>query len=242
MSGFQVRVPDRIKSAIGVAVFHALLGYVLVTGLSLKIAADARTGLKLFDVPPPPPPPPPEETGTSEAEEGAAAPPNLKARPVPVVAPPPEVRLEVPPPLPAAPAAADGIETTSGATDRPGPGTGAGGEGTGTGSGGSGIGGGSGSGIATRARLIRGRLRDSDYPRTARRGAWDTVSVRFTVAPNGRVAGCDVTKTSGNATVDAAACRLIQRRFRYEPARDLRGRPVSDMVVGTQIWGFQGRR
>lgn len=240
MSGFQERTSDRIKSAVGVAVFHALLGYVLITGLSLTIPANVRTGLKLFDVPVPPPPPPPEETGASKAEEGAAAPPNLEARPVPVVAPLPEVRLEVPPPIVAAPAAADGPKAASGASDRPGPGTGAGGEGTGTGSGGSGTG--AGSGIASRARLIRGRLRDSDYPRAARRGAWETVSVRFTVAPNGRVAGCAVTKTSGNNIVDEAACRLIQRRFRYEPARDLRGRPVADMVVGTHIWGFQGRR
>lgn len=225
---------DRVKSAFGVAVFHAVLGYALVTGLGFQVAEDKRPALKLFDVPVPPPPPPVEETRPSEAEEGAAAPPNLKARPVPVVAPPPEVRLEVPPPIVAAPVPAPGNQPRSGASDRIGPGTGAGGEGTGTGSGGSGTG--WGSGIATRARLIRGRLRDSDYPRSARRGAWDSVSVRFTVAPNGRAAGCMVTKSSGNATVDATACRLIERRFRYEPARDARGRPVPDMIVGTDIW------
>jgi protein TonB len=229
------RIPDRVKSALGVAVCHALLGYALVTGLGFEVLIeDPRAELKLFDVPNPPPPPPVPERAPSKAEEGAAAPPNLKARPVPVVAPPPEVRLEVPPPIVAAPAAAEGNLPRSGATDRIGPGTGAGGYGNGTGSGGSGTG--WGSGLATRARLIRGRLRDSDYPRSARRGAWESISVRFTVAPNGRVAGCTVTKSSGNVAVDTAACRLIERRFRYAPARDFRGRPVPDMVVGTDIW------
>jgi periplasmic protein TonB len=234
MQASQDRIPDRVKSAIGVVVFHALLGYALVTGLGFEPAAIRSAGLKLFDVPVPPPPPPVEETRPSEAEEGAAAPPNLEARPVPVVTPPPEVRLEVPPPIVAAPVPATGNQPRSGASDRIGPGTGAGGEGFGTGSGGTGTG--SGSGIATRARLIRGRLRDSDYPRSARRGTWESVSVRFTVAPNGRAAGCTVTKSSGNRSVDAAACRLIERRFRYEPARDARGRPVPDLMVGTDIW------
>ena len=234
MKASQDRVPDRIKSAIGVGVFHVLLGYALVTGFAFQPVEDRGAGLKLFDIPVPPPPPLIEETQPSEAEEGAAAPPNLEARPVPVVMPTPEVRLEVPQPIVAAPVPASGTQPRSGASDRIGPGTGAGGEGIGTGSGGTGTG--PGSGIATRARLISGRLRDSDYPRSARRGAWDSVSVRFTVAPNGRVVGCAVTKSSGNATVDATACRLIERRFRYRPARDSRGRPVPDLMVGTDIW------
>ena len=49
MQASQDRIPDRVKSAIGVAVFHALLGYALVTGLAFQVSEDSRPGLKLFD-------------------------------------------------------------------------------------------------------------------------------------------------------------------------------------------------
>ena len=48
---------DRIKSAIGVAFLHALLGYALIVGLGVEIRSGADAELKLFDVRLPPPPP-----------------------------------------------------------------------------------------------------------------------------------------------------------------------------------------
>jgi protein TonB len=239
---------DRAKSAAGVALFHALLAYVFLTGLGAEVVRSVEAELKTFDVwekPPPPPaiPPPDREQAKKprpKDPEGAAAPPNKRDTPTPVVAPPPEIRLPIPPPIPVAPVAGQGNAPKAGAAELPGPGTGSGGIGNGTGSGmyGSGTGGGGGGGgRAVRARLIRGGIDPSDYPRRAfeaRRTG--TVYLRFVVAPDGRVSDCAVTRSSGTPELDATTCRLILRRFRYRPARDASGQPIAEVVRGQHEW------
>ena len=235
---------DRIKSALGAAAFHAVLGYALVTGLGVDVAGEVSDTLKLFDVRQEPPPPPVEEpapAAKTEAEEGAASPPDLKARPAPVVAPPPEIRLEVPPPIVAAPIAGQASDPDAGAAPVVGPGTGSGGVGTGTGSGAGGDG--TGGGVAVESYWLSGSLRGLDYPSRARRsGAGGSVTVRYWVEIDGSVTGCTITKSSGNAELDQATCGLIERRFRYEPARDAQGRLVRDVSGGTHVWWTEPRR
>jgi protein TonB len=63
-----------------------------------------------------------------------------------------------------------------------------------------------------------------------------TVGVRYLVVRSGRVADCEVTRSSGNATVDAVTCRLIRERFRFRPSRDGAGRPVDALVVENHSW------
>lgn len=238
---------DRFKAAIGVAVFHALLGYALIVGLGFDGMRGASDTLKLFDVtrePPPPPLPeePPPVEARTEAREGAASPPNLKATPTQVVQPPPRVRLDVPPPIVAAPAPGIGSDASAGASSVPGPGTGAGGEGAGTGSGraGSGAGGGR---VAIRARHLKGRILDSDYPGAAGdAGAEGTVLVHFTVGADGRTSRCKVIESSGNAELDETTCRIIVRRFVYEPAKDADGRAVADVTGWKEVWWIGPRR
>ncbi len=221
---------DRLKSALGVAAFHALLGYALLTGLGFSPVQDVAQELRLFDVvePPPPPPPavPPPPRKKIEAKnpkpkdpEGAASPPNLKDTPTPVVAPKPEIPLPVPPPIVTAPVGGQGNAAKAGAAPVPGPGTGSGGVGNGLGSGeyGTGTGGGGGGGIGrpTRARHIRGSIGPSDYPdRAYRARTTGVVGLRFVVAPDGYVSDCAVTRSSGSRELDDTTCRLILRRFR----------------------------
>jgi protein TonB len=89
----------------------------------------------------------------------------------------------------------------------------------------------------TGAQLLTGRIRNSDYPRAARRsGAQGTVFVRFAVQPDGRVGDCVVTRSSGSPVLDSATCELIQLRFKYKPARDAQDRAVPDVIVGRQSW------
>lgn len=236
---------DRIKSVLGVAIFHALLAYALIVGLRLEIGGPASDALKVFDVAVELPPPLPDtaaDAARTREPEGAASPPNLKATASPVIAPRPRVRLEVPPPVIAAPAPGRGSSPSAGASDRVGPGSGAGGAGTGTGSGraGSGTGGG---GAAVRARLVSGRIANADYPRGAGdAGAEGTVVARVSIGADGRVSGCAVARSSGNAELDATTCRLIERRFRYAPARDAQGRPVADVTGWSQTWWIGDRR
>jgi protein TonB len=241
---------DRMKSAAGVALFHALLGYALVTGLGFDLGEAVREEMKMFDVlaePPPPPaePPAPEKVEQSKVEkpkdpEGAAAPPNLEDTPTQVVAPKPEIRLPVPPPIPAAPVAGQGNAVSAGAAQVPGPGTGRGGTGNGLGSGayGTGTGGGGGGiGRGAPARWLSGRIHEDDYPEAAYRARiGGTVHLRFTVAPSGRVSDCAVTRTSGSRSLDETTCRLIVRRFRYRPALDGGGRPIASTVRGEHVW------
>jgi protein TonB len=235
------RTRERLASGAGVAVFHALLGYALIVGLGIQIPRALDDRLNIFDVPVEVPPPPVEKVIPAEKRnpdpEGAAAPPNLKSKATPVVAPKPKIELKVPPPIVAAPKPAEGAEASSGAAPVPGPGTGAGGIGNGLGSGGSGNGTGGGGGAAIRARLLEGNLSRRDYPRELKRaGIGGEVQVRITVGTNGRVSKCSIVKSSGNFELDDTSCRLIEMRYRFEPARDAQGRPVPDVVRESHVW------
>lgn len=231
----------------GVAAIHAAVGYLLIADAGGTRLVEPERPLKLFDIVEPPPPPPIEEPVLAatepEPEEGAAAPPGLKAQASPVVAPLPKVRLPVPPPpVVAATVGGLGAATSAGASEISGPGPGAGGIGSGTGSGRSGLGAGGG-GAVTRARLVSGRMVNRDYPDAAGdAGAEGTVVVRFTVGTDGRASGCRVTRSSGNADLDATTCRLVEQRFRYTPARDASDRPVADVAGWSQDWWIGDRR
>ena len=121
--------------------------------------------------------------------------------------------------------------SSAGASSVAGPGTGAGGAGSGLGGGGSGGGG-------SRAQRVRGQLNDSDYPIGARlAGIEGLVAVRFTIQPDGRVNGCQIVKSSGSAELDGTTCRLIERRFRYRPARDAQGRAIAEVATTSFTWG-----
>ena len=235
--------PERLKSAAAVALLHVALGYAFITGLGVDMIRESAEQLKLIDISEPPPPPPVEAPvpakARSQAEEGAAAPENLKARPTEIVALPPQIVVPTVPPIVAAPVPGAGSESDAGASDRPGPGTGAGGTGTGTGRGGSGSG--TGAGLGGEARLVRGRIVHADYPRAAVRArAEGTVVARLNVGANGRVTSCSVTRSSGNSALDETTCRLIQQRFRFDPATDSQGRPIPSVTGWQQRWWLEG--
>jgi protein TonB len=89
----------------------------------------------------------------------------------------------------------------------------------------------------TPAALRSGTLRNKDYPIAARKaGAEGAVAVRYTVGINGKVQDCNVIQSSGNADLDATTCRLVQRRFKYAPARDPDGRPIAQVFTKLYEW------
>lgn len=239
---------DRAGALAAAGAIHVALIYLLITGLGIDVAAKVSDAIQLIEVGPPPPPPivvtPRPLPKRAKKREGEAAPPNLKSVATPVVAPPPVIRLPVPPPVTAAVTPGIGAQATQGAAEVPGPGTGSGGIGNGTGSGGQGDGdGGGGDGgnggrdEETPPRWIRGRLKDSDYPRgVSDSGISGRVSVRYLVDEDGRVARCSVTRSSGSPELDETTCRLIQQRFRFEPSRDARGDPVAATIVESHEW------
>jgi protein TonB len=234
---------DRAAAAAGAALFHALLGYGLLIGLTGEFApVPISESLKLITLEEMPPPPPvvsvPDKP--TKTEEGAAAPPSLKANPSPIVAP--KTPLPVPPVLATVEKALPvppGSDASAGVSSTEGVGSGTGGEGAGSGSGGSGTG--SGGGGARPAERIAGALANRDYPRSALRArAEGSVSVRYTVAADGRVEDCRIMRSSGHAELDDTTCRLIEKRFRYRPALDRSGRPTTATEYKSYDWSVPG--
>lgn len=224
--------PDKAKAIAGVAAVYAVIigaALLMPSDSPLRISEQEPTDLIEIQPLPEPEPPPPEDPGKAEEEEGAAG---KKAEPTPVVAPRPTIEVPARPPIAAAPVAGTGSATTAGAATA-GTGPGAGGSGTGRGGGGSGGGG----GIGTEARLLGGN--SARLPsRLLRVFAADrgSFSLLLTISPAGRVSGCSVLRSSGDAGVDQAFCSLMTRQSRWAPARDRQGQPVEVKVGYTATW------
>jgi periplasmic protein TonB len=228
---------DRAASAVTVAAIHALLAYGLLQGLQgeqpLSSARPLPPPLALLHVDLPAATPAKSATARPE---GAAAPPNREAIPTPVTAP----RRALETPLPTAPVADEGDAPAVGAAPLPGPGTGSGGIGDGPGSGSLGSGRGGAGGLSRKPELVSGRIQNTDYPRAAAQArAGGDVTVRLDLSETGRVTACTLLRSSGHAALDETTCRLIRERFRYRPALDREGSPVSASVGWRQSWWLE---
>ena len=235
--------PAKSRFAIygGVIAVHIAVGYALIMGLGVQVARTITDTLDVINITPPPflkpeveEKPAPVEALAKE-EEGAASAKNLNNKAAQITAPKPKVKLDIPPIVPTAPKPDTDNAGNTGASDQAGPGTGAGGEGSGTGSGrgGDGTGGG---GIVTKARKTAGNITVKDGRGEQVSGS---VTVYYRVQPNGRVTNCRVNISSGNPNLDILTCRLIEERFRYEPARNRQGEAVSDVTGWRQDWWLE---
>ena len=91
----------------------------------------------------------------------------------------------------------------------------------------------------------RGRgnsISEDDYPDASRRAEEQGVTrVSYTIDPTGKVVACSVTQSSGSPRLDDATCKIIMRRFRFNPAtRD--GQPVSDTKTQPVRWQLRDAR
>lgn len=216
--------PDRAKAIAAVVAVHVALAFVIVTGLNVRMVAQAVEQLKTFNLqtPPVPPPPKPQPKPKMKQPEGAPA---KKAEPTPVVAPPP--RIPAPSPIPAARVAGTGSASTSGAAAS-GNGTGAGGNGYGTGGGGT--------GSFTPARKLS-KIPNREYRRFASTGIpTGSVAISIRVNPDGSVSNCRIVRTSGSPYADSLMCQLTQEYVRFSPARDPSGRAIAEDVTWVPNW------
>lgn len=208
---------QRIATIAGVAVIHGLLGFAFVTGMASSFVRDVSRTLTTTNVPidvPPPPdtPPPPEQTATAptSASTITAVVPRV---PTPAASSTVSVDLVPAPPLPFPPARIDV------APPPPLPPV---------------------VSKASPVRAIGNRgswITTDDYPGAALRAEEQgVVSLAVQVGSDGRVTGCSVTASSGSATLDSAACRLYQRRARFEPARDDAGNAVATSYNDRVRW------
>jgi len=77
---------------------------------------------------------------------------------------------------------------------------------------------------------------DDDFPDASRRAEEQGVTrVSYVVGADGKVSSCTVTQSSGFPRLDDATCKIIMRRFRFNPAtRD--GQPVPETKTQPVRW------
>lgn len=206
----------RVATIAGVAVIHGLLGFAFVTGMATSFVHDVTRTLTTTNVPldePPPPdaPPPPQQSTTAPASATTitAAEPRV---PTPAASDTVFVDLA---PVPAPPLPPARVEVA------PPPAPPA-------------------ISKANGVRAIGNRgawITTDDYPAAALRAEDEgTTGITVRVGADGRVLTCSVTATSGSGTLDAATCRLYQRRARFEPARDDSGAAVETSYSDRVRW------
>lgn len=220
-----------------------LLTMALVFGLRVDTVARGAGSLVSVLLSPSQPPPKPKPTprpkpveAKSSAAKGDPSPRNLKNRATPVFAPRITPLIE-PPPIIAATQPAQGNAAQTGTSNVAGPGQGAGGLGNGNGGGGTGGDGDGNGGVAVGPRQTKGKLSFKDLPEgLLQPGDEARVGVRYVVNVDGTVSDCRADQSSGIPQLDVVACRLIEQRFRFKPARDRAGQPVRATIVEAHSW------
>jgi TonB family protein len=82
-----------------------------------------------------------------------------------------------------------------------------------------------------------------DYPVTAWMNEEEgTVRFRLAIDPEGRVASCEVTGSSGSEQLDQRTCEILTVRVRYTPARDASGAPAPSSDYGSVTWRLPSDR
>jgi len=235
--------PRTLSAASSVAIVGAIAA-LLVLGLNVQRTAQSALRLVSVELSEPPQPHPTEEPkapvphARAPAPKHEASPRNVRNQATAIVVPPVQP-LIAPPPVVTAPHAGPGSAANNGASSMAGPGQGAGGVGNGNGGGGLG---GNGNGIGdgdpvvgprqTGGKMSYGDLPDGVLPA----GQEAAVEVVYAVNPDGRATNCHPEHSSGYPVLDSLACRLIEQRFRFKPAKDRFGRPVRAWMEETHTW------
>lgn len=206
--------PNRRTTAItGVIAIHALLVYALVTGLVYTQVPRVWHPFGGYPVPlptptSPPPPPTPQ--------------PSASPDPIPAPWPRPPLPLPTETPTPAA-TSTPGPASTTGPTPVP-------------------------TGTPTHAAAYKPRppvpknavaswVTTDDYPaRDLREGNEGVSGFSVVVGVNGRVASCEIVRSSGHPGLDAATCKAVTARARFAPATDENGDAVQGTYSNSVRW------
>jgi protein TonB len=200
----------RIVATTGVIVIHALIGYVLVTGLISRYAPPIRTTFGGEQFPLPTPTPTPEKTLTTSAPpHGPTAPPQPFPFPTPARTFDP---IPIPDPIPTSgplPRPTPSPAHTVAIEPKP----------------------------AVSKNDVHTWVTADDYPaRDLREANEGTTIFRVVVSTEGRVTACEIVRSSGHAGLDAAACQAVTRRARFEPASDENGDKAVGSYSSSVLW------
>ena len=214
--------PAAMLGALGVP---AAFGAILVVGLAVEITErvfEPNPEGTQVDVPLPPPPPEPQPTAQPESSRSAnnTLEPTLQNRPS---RPDSQFVFDGPTaPIGPLPGTGDGIGDLGGfsvAVPRPTPSP-------------------SFSPVSPEPRGNPGDwITNRDY-RTSwiNRGLEGIAGFTVQIDSRGRVNDCTITRSTGHAALDTATCRLVERRARFEPARDSTGNIVPGTYSNSVAW------
>lgn len=209
------RTPDpqrRATAITGVVAIHALIAYLLVTGLVYHYHPHLEDRTGGYPIPLPTPTPPPTPT----PQPSATSAPN----PFPTPRPP----FPFPTPLPTPdPFPTPSPFPTAGPSPLP-------------------------TGTPTHTAAFKPKppvpkndprkwVTTDDYPsRDLREGNEGTSAFRVVVGANGRVTACEIVRSSGHPGLDAATCKAVSARARFEPATDENGEKVVGAYGNSVRW------
>ena len=207
---------NKIVAIILVAIIHIAIGYALITGLAynaIQKVVERVTTVDVSEPPPPPdePPPPPPDDAPPPPPVAPPPPMNISTN-----APPIQTVTNIPPPAPPAVIIPPPAPVAAPPPPPPPP--------------------------PKRANPVpRGRssswATNDDYPaRALREEAQGTTGFTLTVGPDGRVSDCQVSRSSGNATLDETTCRLMRQRARFDPKLDAAGQPTTGTWSNSVRW------
>lgn len=92
-----------------------------------------------------------------------------------------------------------------------------------------------------REKGLRGLFTAADYPAAALKdGRMGRAHVRLRVTDTGAVTECSVLRSSGSAELDAATCKVLSERAKFEPAQDVDGKATRGIVVTAVHWMLMG--
>jgi len=231
MSYVTQRQPNQPLAILGAIGIPAAFAGLLVVGLAVKAVVDDKPDNPIGILVTPKPPPPPEPAVESDTT------------PKPDTTLPKIYVPDSPIPTPKEPT---GIGTTGELTPLGGD-IDLGGIDTGNIGIGDGLGDGLGDDIAPKATFdpISAKpandpsrwVTDRDYRSIwVRREYSGTASFLLQVSTAGRVTNCSITQTTGHAALDAATCKLIAKRARFDPAKDGNGAPTAGTFRSSINW------
>jgi protein TonB len=76
----------------------------------------------------------------------------------------------------------------------------------------------------------------SDYPRVAvQLQEQGTIPIKYLVKEDGSVGDCTVTTSSGKPLLDAAACAIVKRRWKFKPGMQ-DGKPIAEFLTAEVVF------
>ena len=61
-------------------------------------------------------------------------------------------------------------------------------------------------------------------------------SFALTIDSRGKVSDCTITRSTGHSALDQATCTLIERRAKFDPAKDSYGNPIAGTYRNSVNW------